>query len=221
MGSELAGRVVALFERWDESTAALQTATGLHCPPGCGRCCAAETVEASVLELLPLAEDLYARGEADHWAAAAEAALGRGACVFYSPERVAWGGGRCQVYPLRPLLCRLFGYAAVNDKHGRPELAACRFIKDMVGSAVEDARTLIAEGFAVLCFRDASTELYGLDPHLGSALLPINAALLQALGRVALSAAYTEQEQGLGPDRPGRPLQPGAGGGPRRPRRAA
>ncbi len=121
-----AAAVRALYRRLDRRIASFRRASGLGCPPGCGECCLSPEVEATVLEMLPLALDLRRRGLLEPTLAR----LGPGGepprpCLFYSPAPLGAFGGHCSVYPWRPLLCRLFGFAAVAGPEGRPELAVC------------------------------------------------------------------------------------------------
>jgi len=195
---DLAARVLEQLTRYDALTNRLMTATGLCCPPGCARCCESLEVEASVLELLPLAVELWRTGEADRWLERAVGVADSGPCVFHDPARLWYGQGRCRIYPLRPLVCRLFGYAASRDKHGRPRLGTCRFVNQLVPEAAAAARLAVEAGVEVACFADAGTELAGLDPGLGRPLLPINLAVAVAIERVGFALAYERESGGEG-----------------------
>ena len=61
---DLSHRVLELYSEMNRQTAEFRTATGLRCFPGCGQCCESAMVEATVTELLPAAEELLFRGEA-------------------------------------------------------------------------------------------------------------------------------------------------------------
>ena len=65
--SDLSHRVLELYSEMDSRTSEFQSRTGLQCPPGCGQCCESAVPEATVIELLPAAEELFSRGEAQQW----------------------------------------------------------------------------------------------------------------------------------------------------------
>ncbi|OHD74519.1 MAG: hypothetical protein A2V99_08515 [Spirochaetes bacterium RBG_16_67_19] len=182
----------ALYRRLDRRITSFRRVSGLGCPPGCGECCLSPEVEATVLEMLPLALDLRRRGLVEPTLAR----LGPGGepprpCLFYSPAPLGAFGGHCSVYPWRPLLCRLFGFAAVAGPEGRPELAVCGRMRAALPDRTRAAAAAVLAGrLRAPLMRDWSLAAYRLDPALGANPLPINSALKQALERVGL-------EQGL------------------------
>jgi Fe-S-cluster containining protein len=188
MDAQIIHDLVALYREIDEKTASLAGQTGLQCPSGCGRCCENPEVETTVLEVIPLALELWKRGEASQWLAKIEAVEAGGACVFYAPDPFIPENGRCSVYQWRPSLCRLFAFATVKNKHGEPELAACVRHKQTNPEAVNRARMAIANGLSAANFGEISARLADLDPGLGTRLLPINQAMKEALHRVGLMA---------------------------------
>jgi Fe-S-cluster containining protein len=191
MNRDVLKQVTDLYDRIDEQTAALQGATGLHCPPGCGKCCENPEVETTVLEMLPLALELWRRGEASAWLDRVAQVNECDPCVFYSPDPFIPGNGRCSVYPWRPSLCRLFAFATVNDKQGTPQLAACVRHKATIPEEVDRAKSAIAAGLDAANFSHVSTQIANLDPSLGIERFPINQALKLALQRVGLIAQLT------------------------------
>jgi Fe-S-cluster containining protein len=180
---------LAVLGEISATTDAFAATSGIKCRAGCGQCCLKPGIEAMPVELLPLAHDLHARGEADAvYAAAAAAPEGR--CVFYRPHSAEDETlGRCGTYALRPSLCRLFGFAAVSGKDGRPPaLAACHWHKRLQPEAVAAAQAAIDRGGEVPLFSAFTLRLAQIAP--GTALaerLPINRALMTALEKVALS----------------------------------
>jgi hypothetical protein len=90
-----AARVMEAYRRMDSECARFADEAAIGCPPGCGRCCSSPHVEASVLELLPLAIALVAEGTATQWLDSASSALARGdtRCIFFQPEKPADADG--------------------------------------------------------------------------------------------------------------------------------
>ncbi|NBP70080.1 MAG: YkgJ family cysteine cluster protein, partial [Cytophagia bacterium] len=59
--------VAEVFTKLDAEIAAFQQNTKLHCKMGCGKCCFKPDIEATPLEFLPFAFDLYQKDQAFEW----------------------------------------------------------------------------------------------------------------------------------------------------------
>jgi Fe-S-cluster containining protein len=68
----------------------------MHCDTGCGKCCG--VVPATETEFRAIQRFIAEQG-------VAPAAHTDGTCPFYQ-------NGGCAIYPVRPLVCRLFGHSA-------------------------------------------------------------------------------------------------------------
>ncbi|MFH1469126.1 MAG: YkgJ family cysteine cluster protein [Pseudomonadota bacterium] len=162
--------VLGLLAEAEMQAFAFKRATGIDCPSGCGDCCRDHHPEDSVLAALPAARWALERGWEEQLVIAAREASD-GPCVFYDGER----GGHCAVYPLRPLICRLFGYAAGRDKHGQIAYRPCR---RMVGTA--------HAGPLPPVYVDLAQRLEQRHPPLGNRHLPLNQAFLEAAAWLSL-----------------------------------
>lgn len=191
MMSHVVEQVTEIYQQIDTQTSTFQTATGLQCPPGCGQCCENPQIETTPLEMLPLAIELFQQGEAQKWLAAVAEVKESGRCVFYQPDPVIAGNGRCSVYLLRPAICRLFGFATVTNKQGKPELAVCIRHKQTMLDQVEIAKAAISEGLPAPNFSDFSMKLMNLEPSLASQRMPMNQALKVAIERVGLMMQFS------------------------------
>ena len=182
-------RRLPLFQAVDAEITAFQDATGLHCPTGCGHCCQTQTPFVSVADMLPIAAAVVARGDGemlyDRAVAAGDAG---GPCAIFQPGRLPGG---CTEYELRPMLCRLFGFAAVRDKHRQPHLALCRIHARDLPEASARAVAFVDGGGAVPAFADWQGETDALDPDGSREQLPINEALARALEKALLRARYS------------------------------
>lgn len=180
-------RALQVLMEVETETQAYAAKSGIKCREGCGECCLKPGIEAQVVELLPLARDLTRKGEADAWhERAVKDPDGR--CVFYKPSGPDETMGRCGQYGLRPSLCRLFGFAAVSGKEGKPALASCKWHKSLHSSVIAKAQQAIDKGDSVPLFLDASMKLRLIAPDSGlSERLPINRALVRALEKISLS----------------------------------
>lgn len=183
--------VIDLFSRLDAETEAFSAASGLRCPDGCGACCDTPNVYSTAVELEPLARALVAEGRAE---AALEqaAARGQGTCIFYASH--GGGQGRCTVYGLRPMICRLFAFAAVRNKHGQPELAGCKVHKATQPEAMARAHELVSSGFPVPLMSAWQQQAAELGTSATGALVPINHAIQEALERALFAASLSAAE---------------------------
>ncbi|NJL36662.1 MAG: YkgJ family cysteine cluster protein [Leptolyngbyaceae cyanobacterium SM1_4_3] len=184
---------MALYSQIDQQTRAFQAETQLHCPTGCGRCCENPHVEATLLEMVPLAVELFRQGEAVKWLESADESNETNACLFYEPDPRTPGNGRCQVYPWRPSICRLFGYATVSDRDGQPRFAACMRHKADIPEVVVTIQEAIAQGLPAPSFA-TSQQIAHLAPQLGAERMPINQALSAALRWVGLNFQMKQTE---------------------------
>jgi len=94
------------------------------------------------------------------------------------------GIGRCRYYSFRPLVCRLFGYAARRNKAGHPELRLCKTMREKslenpISWSLPDARLMDPP-----VYQDCFHQVASIDPAKGFRLLPINVALKAALDHV-------------------------------------
>mgnify|MGYP002153783586 CR=1 FL=1 len=193
--SDLSRRVLELFSETDRQTAEFRTATGLCCLPGCGQCCESATPEATVIELLPAAEELFSRGEAQQWLECIASVRETERCIFFQLDRLIPGDGHCQLYVFRPLVCRLFAFVAMRNKDGKPELLTCRRQKEQIPILVKKAQESISRGMAVPSFDNFFLQIVALEPSLGGERVPINRALHLALERYGLMLQYTDAKQ--------------------------
>ena len=182
---ELEAQVLEVYRLLDAAVAAFAARSGLSCPQGCGHCCLSEKVEATVLECLPLAFLLFRTAQAEPMLRVLEENGDNKHCVLYRPDRTRAGLWGCSQYATRTVVCRLFGFAGNPDRDGVARLALCRVMKLAAGA---DLLHIIAHDplAPMPLFVDAGLRITAMHPGLGTARLPINAALLQALLKVGM-----------------------------------
>jgi Fe-S-cluster containining protein len=176
--------VMEIYREMDAFALRFQNATGLRCLPGCGTCCDTEEVEATVVEVIPLCwQILLSREEEKYLSAIAEMEeLGSQRCVIHDPAPSREAGGYCSLYEFRPLVCRLFGFAARRDKKGGLEFVACKWLKNATPEAVKRAHFGLGSGLPVPVYQDAFMRVASVNPAMGFRRLPINRAIKEALG---------------------------------------
>jgi Fe-S-cluster containining protein len=185
---EIVSQVMDLYADIDKAVAAFQLRSGLRCPAGCGLCCPAADVRVTVLEMLPIAHEILCDQDAEAWMVRLAAQTVGGRCALYSEKQIP-DAGHCTFYSRRPVLCRLFGYAAVRSRTGARALSVCKYIRQNDPQTAAAAMALADEA---PCFIHYGSRAYALDPVLGNGLMPINTALRQAIERLGLSLSLAE-----------------------------
>ncbi len=180
--------VERLFGHLETEITEFKTQTGLGCLAGCGRCCTKPDIEATPLEFLPFAFDLFLKGKAQEFLQRIEADPST-VCLNYVPFSLEnTGSGSCGEYAHRGLICRLFGFAASRDKYGKPHLATCTIIKQ--SDKYSEASAKVEAGMQVPHYSDFYAKLARIDQRLGSTLYPINEAIKQAIEEVLHHYSY-------------------------------
>jgi Fe-S-cluster containining protein len=191
-------KVQEIYRSLDRDIGLFQLATGLRCPRGCGICCKSPEVEATVLEVIPLAFQIQREKREEAVLISIEEELSRGdlTCVLVRPGEDRAGEGRCSYYGLRPLLCRLFGFSLRYNKYGRPELCPCRVIKETAPNKVQEACKAIQNGLQGPVYQTSFLSIASLNPGIGYRLIPINQAIKEALEYLYWKKRFTPQPEG-------------------------
>ena len=190
--------VEALFEKLDTQISTFQHKTNLKCQSGCGHCCTNPTIEASPLEFLPYAFHLFLNGQAETTLTTLKTKQNTTICHLYSPLNIVDNTiGRCGNYKYRGLICRLFGYAASNDKFGQKRLVTCKIIKEGQQHAYQDTQDAINKGLYIPMFTEYYMQLSQIDFTMGNVIVPINNALILAIVAVLQYYAYRPFPSGL------------------------
>jgi Fe-S-cluster containining protein len=180
-------QVQEVFSQLDAHIGQFQTATGLHCKWGCGKCCFKPDIEATILEFLPYAHFLYQHQLAIE--KLEELKSGTDViCTVLNPTQA--GAGLCSEYEHRGLICRLFGYSARTTKYGEKELVTCQIIKTEQQALYAAAQQKIAEGQAVPVMSHYYMQLHAIDFQLAKDFYPINVAISKAIETVLHYYAY-------------------------------
>ena len=185
---DTASRLMILNDEIAQTYSRYQNDRKLFCRSGCGECCLHPGIEASVLEMLPLALHLYDAGLAESTLEALQQHTQDG-CFFYQRHSSDGKMGQCSVYLKRPGICRLFGAAGYNGREGEVLLSVCKNIK--ADHPVAYADTLIAlESDPPPMIRNGKEQIRQIDYELGGLNFPINEAMRQALEKVLFEQYY-------------------------------
>jgi Fe-S-cluster containining protein len=220
---ERLSRVRERFARVEVEVGAFAAASQLACPAGCGACCNSPDVEASTVELHPMAEALLAAGRGEAVLAALHDASQPGShagsnsgpkpapCVLYVPDPSDPRRGRCSMYAERPLVCRLFGFGARRERTGRARLVVCSTMRaaDPVHVTAVAENEVLAALAPVMA--DHAHAVSAEFPGDEGRLRPINEALREALERALLRARFEEQADAGGRGEDDEPRDDGSG----------
>jgi Fe-S-cluster containining protein len=178
--------VLNIYQEVDRKIFRFQEATGLKCPPGCGSCCVSQEVEATVLEVLPLAIECFSVQQEDLLYAKIEEQERKGdrACILYQPDLRTPGNGRCTYYRVRPLLCRLFGFAARKAKEGNLELCTCKLLRAAFPQELPKEGDKVLSKCSLPVYQEISMRIAVLNPGMGFRRLPLNLAIKSAIEKV-------------------------------------
>lgn len=179
-----------VFRQLDKDIAAFKSKSGLECFFGCGLCCQKPDIEATVLEFLPLAYDLYKEGKAEDTYHFLRELKDDKICMVYKKSPSAADRGLCTNYKNRGLICRLFGYSAMLNKYGQQELVTCRRIKEESSELYDKAAADVKAGGAIPVMSNFSRQLQAIDFDMANRRMPINKAIKEALSIVLNYYAY-------------------------------
>ena len=170
-------RVESLQKKADEQSALFKKHAHIDCLEFCADCCRYNDIEATPIEFLPLAWHAYKLGFIDEWL---EKLCNNNSkqCIFSAFEDGRWG---CKVYPVRGMICRLFGFSAVKDKNGKHVLAVCHTIKEKSPNMAVKASEYAKKGGKIPVLEEFYSQLSDIDFTLANEYFPINEAIKQAL----------------------------------------
>ncbi len=174
------------FQEMDTHIVTFQRATGIQCIESCAKCCelSSPKVEASVLEMIPLAIHWWEMGRADAFLKDFQFADQNHRCVLFNPSATPQKPGACSAYAFRPLMCRLFGFSAVVDKYGRSVIVLCPVLKQKQPGRLAEIQEKIDQGLKPPLYKNYARKILLIDPQLGFPLYPINEAIHRALGLI-------------------------------------
>lgn len=181
-----------LYKHLDKEISDFQKSTGLHCVTGCGMCCKKPDIEATPLEFLPLAMQLFDEGRAEK---VLEEIRDKDdtICIAFRPGTTPFGGS-CGEYTYRGMICRLFGYAARRNKEGVKELTTCKIIKEGQAKNYHEADMAVRAGAKIPYYSDYYSRLANIDPDLMD-FYPINIAIKKAIETVLHYYSYRKRKK--------------------------
>ncbi len=170
-----------IYNQIEEESSEFCDRNCIHCTPGCGSCCEVFTpditpVEAKMVAAYLLLEkkdialiDKVQQPNPDH-------------CPLYDENNPF----HCQVYPARPLICRLFGQCASRMKDGSAAFHRCKF----EGGKLMPEKLVFSADSGVKTMDEYGIQIHSLDSGEGDDVEDLNLAVSKALNEVAMTASY-------------------------------
>ena len=178
-----------LYQEMSDSFSSYQSSTGWSCLPSCGKCCLNPEVDASILEMIPMAYSIYLEGKVDEWLEKLQTTKQQHCIIYEQGEKE--GEGKCGRYKDRPSLCRMFGVSGHYNKQHEISLSVCKLIKEKYNLFDKELKGRLQE---TPMMADWSMKLASIDPQLIQDKMPINKALLGALEKVAFTLQYQDDD---------------------------
>ena len=188
---QIISQLMTAYTQVDQQIGKFQLKSGLRCLTGCGQCCPDAPVHVTMVEMFPAANEILLRGEGNLWIERIQALTEKSTCIFYSWKPAPDMPGHCTFYTWRPMVCRLFGFAAIRNRNGRKILSICKVLKEQ--KPMEAAAAVALQNEAPT-FSEASGLIYEIEPGLGTRLLPINTALVKAIMALGLRIQIQQSE---------------------------
>jgi len=177
--------VIHLFNRLDNHIAIFREKSRLECIPGCSKCCIKPDVNATILEFLPAAMNMYRSGVYEDILIDMLDKKKNSICVFYDPDG---DKGNCSCYRYRGMICRLFGFAVRIDKYGVKSLVTCRDIMKQISQPYSAKQLSYAPQITKYYMK-----LFAIDPNLTIQQLPVNECIKKAIEIVAMDSRYRKK----------------------------
>ena len=175
----------------DKAVAGFRKSSHIKCLTACYYCCTKQGIQAAAIEFLPLAYDLYKKGEAYEVWQKLQDNSDQDICSLLVPflnhEQKLVG---CTQYKHRGLICRMFGYSGFKDKNGVIKPALCKPLKE------QHPELLSVSGHNAPLMADYYYKLADIDRSLCFPLLPINQAIKKAIEVVLFYYSFKGKRTG-------------------------
>ena len=180
--------LLELYKTIEQETASFCHAFDVHCPSGCGTCCEHFVPELTDAESSLIAAYLLYVKNAP--APVAGAGSLSGPCPLYD----AHSDHHCTVYPVRGMICRLFGACPSENKGGFPVFRKCKYNEDAKATAKLGPEDFGSESGTVPTMQRYAVKFSSITD--GSQSKPLGIAVTEQMNRLRFIAAYLDCESG-------------------------
>lgn len=190
MIEELVFKIIEEFEKQDTAVKKFKSKSNINCFTDCGACCKSPSIEATILEMLPLALEIVTSGTATDLLKKLDQKPFQ--CIMYESIDHDSNRGRCKSYENRPTICRLFGFTKRKDKDGNFEFSTCHLLKDQYLKTFTDSNIDLMKLLPNM--EQYQKSIIELAPHW-AINNPINISLKLAIEKILLLQSL-EQKKG-------------------------
>lgn len=186
-GSSISSQWLDLLELYndiDQHSHLFTTTLDISCPPSCGTCCEHFIPDVTYLEAsLIAAYLLFIKKDASLISLMDPTYEGEG-CPLYNKEEAY----HCQIYPVRTMVCRLFGAAPSKTKYNTPIFRKCKYNSDASQKSLIESGEIIEKVKEIQTMQDASSRLNSLVLDTSTTSLPD--AVHTAINHLSFIASY-------------------------------
>lgn len=177
--------LLELYHIMELETEAFQRQFNVRCPEGCGTCCEHFIPDLSEIEASLIAAYLLYVKQDERFSERLQGTSEQsGACPLYN----AGSPFHCTVYPVRGMICRLFGACASEDKDGHPVFRRCKHNTDPTAAATLTRSDFAASAAPVPTMQRYGVQFNALEARMDTATL--SEAVLREMNRLRFISAY-------------------------------
>ncbi len=181
-------RLLEMYAELNETAEAFTSRFSVVCPSACGTCCEhfipTITGDEALLVALYL---LYDKRDQRLFDALYRASSSE-ACPLYNAE----DPHHCQVYPVRPVVCRSFNSLPSRDKEGEFTFRSCRLPAEESEKKVLTHQEIVTAFPSMRSMSDFGSAHASRD--LSTEMLPLGELVLQQIAKLLLIEKYSQDE---------------------------
>ena len=176
--------LIALYEDIDTHSANFTHSLDISCPTACGTCCEHFIPDVNFHEATLIASYIMCiKKDLTLLSLINPEYEGNGCPLYYKDDPF-----HCQIYPVRTLVCRLFGASPSKTKYGMPIFRKCKYNSDEHQQPVITSDEIFDKVQDIQTMQDASGALQSLLVETESQ--PLHIALFHAINHLTLISSY-------------------------------
>ena len=178
-----------LYNEVDNHSSIFTSSLDISCPPSCGSCCEHFIPDLTAHEASLIAAYMMFIKKDVHLISLINPVYKGKGCPLYNKEDPY----HCQIYPVRSLVCRLFGAAPSKTKYDAPVFRKCKHNSDETQRNVIGSIEILEKVKDVQTMQDASGHLYSLLIETSNE--PLFVAVYNAMNHLTLISSYMALEE--------------------------
>ena len=168
----------------DQKESVFTSSLSISCPPSCGTCCehfipditsSEASLIAAYLLFIKKSEDLISRVDPSYEGES---------CPLYNKDEAY----HCQIYPVRSMVCRLFGASPSKTKYNTPIFRKCKYNSDESQPKIIDSEQIIEKVKDIQTMQEASSSFSSIV--LDTSTYPLPIAVRNEMDKLSFIASY-------------------------------